>query len=94
MDQLEHPQATVELLPQDDGATRVTVRSRDAGAFDTLLSIAPEDNVNLLEWVQAELAARVFEQAGGDPKEAARRLGATQAALRKALEFRPPAENS
>ncbi len=57
-------------------------------AFDTLLSIAPEEGTDLLEWVRSEMARLVFEDANGDLKEAARRLGASQVAVRKALDFR------
>ena len=53
-------------------------------AFEILLSVAPDEG-RLLEWMQAELTRRVFEEAESDMKEAARRLGINQAELRKLL---------
>ena len=58
-------------------------------AFETLLSIAPETGTDLLKWTQGELARRVFHEAGDSLKEAARRLGTTQSALRQALDTLP-----
>ncbi len=54
-------------------------------AFEALLSIAPHQKVNLLEWIPRELARRVFAASESDLKEAARRLGASQSAVRRSL---------
>ncbi len=89
--------STSDLLLPDDFPFTQSPFSEDrkiGTAFDTLLSVAPDQDTNLLEWVQGELARRVFDETRGDLKEAARRLGATQAAVRTALEFQPPPDEA
>ena len=77
------------LLPEDIPFAKSPFSSdrRLSEALSTLLTAATEQKTNLLDWVQGELARCALEEADGDMKEAARRLGATQAALRKALEL-------
>ncbi|NIP94604.1 MAG: hypothetical protein GWO24_14625, partial [Akkermansiaceae bacterium] len=56
------------LLPDDFPFTQSPFsEDRKIGtAFDTLLSVAPDQDTNLLEWVQGELARRVFDETRGD----------------------------
>jgi DNA-binding NtrC family response regulator len=77
------------LLPEDIpfGKSPFSDDHRLGTAFETLLSIAPDPNRNLLKWVPGELARRVLDDARGNFKEAAHRLGCSQAELRKSLEM-------
>jgi DNA-binding NtrC family response regulator len=77
------------LLPEDIpfGRSPISDDQKMSTAFETLLSIVPDPNRNLLEWVPGELARRVLDDAQGDFKEAAHRLGCSQAELRKFLEM-------
>ncbi|NNC88610.1 MAG: sigma-54-dependent Fis family transcriptional regulator [Akkermansiaceae bacterium] len=75
------------LLPEDIPFARAPISEdlKIANALDTLLSVAPDKAGSLLAWTQRELAGRVLAETDGDLKEAARRLGATQAEIRKIL---------
>ena len=75
------------LLPEDIPFARSPFSEDDKinSAFETLLSVAPDSRTNLLEWVQRELAQRIFKDAGNDLKESAHRLGIGQAELREFL---------
>ncbi|MEO1835034.1 MAG: sigma-54 dependent transcriptional regulator [Akkermansiaceae bacterium] len=77
------------LLPEDIpfGRSPISDDQKMNTAFETLLSITPDPNRNLLEWLPGELTRRVVDDAQGDFKEAAHRLGCSQAELRKFLKM-------
>ncbi len=54
-------------------------------AFETLLEIAPEDDLNLLTWVQKELISKAIQEGQGELKTAARKLGLTVSELQNYL---------
>lgn len=52
-------------------------------AFETLLSLAPEGNTNLVDWVQKQLITRTLDEVSGDVKEASVKLGISTAQLKQ-----------
>ena len=75
------------LLPEDIpfGKSPFSDDHKIGSAFEILFSVAPVQETELLAWVQSELARRIFDDSNGDLKDASRRLGITQAELRKLL---------
>ena len=87
--------ATSDLLLPDDlplARSPFSEQRKIQNAFDSVLSVAPTEGSNLLEWSQAELTSRVFESTEGNLKETARRLGATQTVVRKILDSHPTSD--
>ena len=84
--------ATSDLLLPDDiplARSPFSEHRKINDAFDAIISVAPTEGNDLLEWCQHRLAVRIFEDTHGNLKETARRLGITQTAVRSIIDSRP-----